>query len=321
MLKYIIRRLMITIPTLLGISMLIFLIINLAPGNPLSNLVDPRIDPRDMERMLDELRLNDPLPLRYVTWLKETVQGNLGYSARFKRPVTDLIKTRIGPTLLLTMTSMLLSFLIAIPVGVLSATRQYSKLDYLSSVLAIAGVLIPVFFLGVVVIKVFSLDLGWFPVGGMLTAGKRHIDQLSYYRDVLWHMTLPMLVLSAAGVATFMRFTRSSMLEVIRQDYIRTARAKGLSEKVVIYKHALRNALIPVVTMLGLSFPLLFSGTVITETVFTWPGMGTLNLMAVENRDYPLLMGINLFLAMLVLLGNLFADILYSLVDPRIRYD
>ncbi len=319
--QYILRRLLQLIPTLLGITFLVFIIITAAPGNPLSNLVDPSISPADLARRTEQLGLNNPWYVQYFTWFKETASGNLGYSIRYKRPVVDLIQTRIWPTFLLSFTSLFLSFIIAVPIGVLSATRQYSKIDYLFTVFAMTGLSIPVFFFGIAMIKLFAFDIRLFPVGGMVTAGLRHANWLQYAQDVGKHLVLPLVVLSLVGIASYTRYTRSCMLEVIRQDYVRTARAKGLTERVVIYKHALRNALIPVITILGLSLPAIFSGAILTETVFVWPGMGLLNVEAVSTRDYPLLMGINLFLAILVLLGNLLADLLYAVVDPRIRYD
>jgi peptide/nickel transport system permease protein len=319
--QYILRRLLHLIPTLLGITILVFLIITAAPGNPLSGLVDPNISAADIARRMEQLGLNNPWHVQYFTWLKETVSGNLGYSIRYKQPVSELIQVRLWPTFLLSFTSLLLSFLIAVPIGVLSATRQYSKTDYFFTIFAMTGLSIPVFFFGIAMIKLFAFDFRLFPIGGMMTAGLRHANWLEYARDVGKHLVLPLTVLSMAGIASYTRYTRSCMLEVIRQDYVRTARAKGLSERVVIYKHALRNALIPVITILGLSLPAVFSGAILTETVFVWPGMGLLNVEAVSTRDYPLLMGINLFLAILVLLGNLLADILYAVVDPRIRYD
>ncbi len=319
---YLLRRLLQMLPTLLGTTFIIFIIINAAPGNPMSTLVDPNISAEAIERRLESLGLDRPLMERYGIWLREAVQGNLGFSSRYRgRAVTDVIQTRLAPTLLLTFSSIFLGFILAVPIGVISATRQYSRLDYTVVIAAIAGVSIPVFFLGIVLIWLFSLQLGWLPVGGMMRAGARHASWFAYASDVGRHLVLPLITLTAAGTARFVRFTRSSMLEVVRQDYVRTARAKGLSERVVIYRHALRNALLPVVTILGLSLPFLFSGAVITEAVFAWPGMGTLIIEAVSTRDYALLMGTNLFLAVLVILGNMLADIMYALVDPRIRYD
>lgn len=319
--QYLLRRLLQVIPTLLGTSFIVFVIINAAPGNPMSHLIDPRIDRATLEAREKRLGLDKPLTHRFVIWLSETARGNLGFSTRYRRAVVDLIGARIGPTLLLTFSALIISFIIAVPIGVYSATHQYSRTDYFFLVLTMAAVSIPVFFLGVAMIKLLAFDLRLFPIGGMVTAGMRHEHWLAYALDVGRHLVLPLFVLSCAEVAMFVRYTRSSMLEVVKQDYVRTARAKGLSERVVIYKHALRNALIPVITVLGLSLPFLFSGAILTEAVFSWPGLGTLNLEAVSTRDYPLLMGINLFLAVIVILGNLMADLLYAAADPRIRYD
>ncbi len=320
--QYILRRLLQMIPTLLGTTFIVFIIINMAPGSPLSHMVDPTISGEALERRREQLGLDRPILQRYGLWIAEAVQGNLGYSTRYRgRLVTDLIQSRLAATITLTFSSILVSFILAVPIGVISATRQYSTLDYTVVVSAIAGVSVPVFFLGIVLIWAFGFQLGWFPVGGMATAGVSHPTFMAYISDVARHLVLPLVTLTAASTARFVRFTRSSMLEVIRQDYVRTARAKGLSEQVVIYRHALRNALLPVVTILGLSLPFLFSGAIITEAVFAWPGMGTLLIESVSQRDYGLLMGINLFLAILVIFGNLLADVFYTVVDPRIRYD
>ncbi len=319
--QYILRRILQIIPTLIGITFLVFLIINAAPGNPLSHLIDPTISPEAIDLRLEQLGLDQPVHMRYITWVGELLDGNLGYSTRFKRSVVDLIQVRLWPTFLLSFSAIIISFIVAVPIGILSATKQYSKTDYIATVFSMIGLSIPVFFLGIVLIKFLAFEIRLFPIGGMVTVGARHPDLFTYLLDVGRHLVLPLVVLSSAGTASFVRYTRSSMLEVVRQDYIRTARAKGLSEKVVIYKHALRNALIPIITILGLSLPAIFSGAILTEAVFVWPGMGSLNVDAVTFRDYPLLMGINLFLAVLVLLGNLLADIFYAVADPRIRYD
>jgi len=320
--QYLLKRLLQVIPTVLGTTIIVFILINAAPGDPLSGLIDPTISGEDLANRREQLGLNRPIHMRYLTWIGELVlEGNLGYSTRYRRSVGEMIATRVGPTLLLTLPAMLLSLLVAVPIGVYSATKQYSKLDFFFIVMAVLGVSIPVFFLGVVMIKIVSFDLRLLPVGNMVTAGLYHESWFHYAKDVLRHLILPLSVLCCAQTATFVRYTRSSMLEVIRQDYVRTARAKGLSERVVIYKHALRNGIIPVITVLGLSLPFLFSGAVITETVFSWPGMGTLTILAVESRDYPLLMGITLVIAFMVILGNLLADIFYAVADPRIRFD
>lgn len=320
--QYLIRRLLQMIPTLIGTTFIVFVIINLAPGNPMTHMVDPTISGAAVERRKEQLGLDRPLLQRYGSWLAEAAQGNLGYSSRYRgREVTAIIQSRLAATIILTFSSILVSFILAVPIGVISSTRQYSTLDYSVVVSAIAGVSIPVFFLGIVLIWAFGFQLGWFPVGGMASAGVRHPTFWAYAADVGRHLFLPLITLTCASTARFVRFTRSSMLEVIKQDYVRTARAKGLPEQIVIYRHALRNALLPVITILGLSLPFLFSGAIITEAVFAWPGIGTLLYESVTQRDYMLLMGINLFLAVLVIVGNLLADIFYSVVDPRIRYE
>jgi len=314
--QYIVRRLLQAIPIILGITVITFCIIHATPGNPFAHLVDPNISPDAIQQKLEQFGLNKPLPVQYYDWLKEMGRGNMGFSIRFQRPVLEMILERMPATLALTLSALIFALIFAIPIGIISATRQYSVLDYSVTVFAFMGISVPVFFAALIGIYMFSLRLDIFPTGGMVTAGEPFA-----WGDFAHHLILPMIVLGLLQLASFMRYTRSSMLEVIRQDYIRTARAKGLAERVVIYKHALRNALIPVITMLGLSLPSLFSGAVVTETVFCWPGMGKMMVNAVWTRDYPLLMGLNLFMAVLTLFGNLLADVSYALVDPRIRYD
>ena len=255
---YLARRLLQVIPTLVGISFLVFLIIN-ASGSSLSYLIGPHMTWEQIEAREKQLGLDRPLLQRYLTWLSETARGNLGYSIRYSgRSVADLIRARLGPTLLLTFTALSLSFLVAVPIGVYSATHQYSRGDYLVTFLTMAAVSVPVFFLGIAAVKLFAFDLGWFPVGGMTDIGREHGSRLGYLLDLAHHLVLPVSVLACAETARFVRFIRSSMLEVLGQDYIRTARAKGLAQRVVIYRHALRNALIPVITILGLSLPCSF---------------------------------------------------------------
>lgn len=314
--KYVFRRLLQTIPILFGVSMIIFIIIHSAPGDPYSYLLPPRADPTFKARMRAELGLDKPLPVQYLSWLKETASGNLGYSIRQARPVAEMIRARLGPTFLLTGTAFVIGFAVAIPLGVLSATRQYSKFDYIASTVAFIGISLPSFFTALLAIYLFSVILKWTPVSGMYTPG----TDFSIWNR-LHHLVLPALTLATREVAVYTRFTRSSMLEVLRMDYVRTARSKGMAERVVVYKHALRNSLIPIITLIGFTLPGLFSGAIIFETLFTWPGMGLLSLEAVTYRDYPVLMTTNLFFALLVILGNLMADILYAVVDPRIRYN
>lgn len=284
------------------------------PGNPVDMMIDTTITGAELEKKKEQLGLNDPLPVQYVNWLKEVLTGNLGYSMTKRAPVSELIIERVPATMLLMGLSLILSLLIAIPTGVLSATKQYSAGDYILTFLTLAGVSIPTFFLGLSFIYLFAVKLGIFPTGMMGTPGSE-----PSFLDTAKHLILPMSVLGLHGAAVYTRYMRSSMLEIIKQDYIRTARAKGSKEKKVIFVHALRNGLIPIVTLVGLSVPTLFSGAVITEQVFSWPGVGKLMVDSVFSRDYPVLMALILITAFLVVLGNLLADILYSLVDPKVK--
>jgi peptide/nickel transport system permease protein len=243
------------------------------------------------------------------------LQGNLGFSTQDRQPVADKIVARVGPTLRLMVAVQLISLLVAVPVGVLSALRQYSVLDYLVSVLGFAAVSIPSFFLALAGIFVFGLHLGWLPTSGMRTVGEE-----ASFVDFVQHLTLPAFVLGLTNAAPLIRYVRSSMLEVIRQPYVDVARAKGLSERAVVYGHAARNALIPLITVITLGLPGLIGGAVIIETIFAWPGMGQLAIAAVRARDYPTIMALNLITASLILLSNLLADVLYAAVDPRIKY-
>ncbi|MGE5674413.1 MAG: ABC transporter permease [Mycobacterium leprae] len=315
MLQYLVKRILIALPVILGVTIISYLIISLAPGDAVSLMVDPNMSAADKAQIRQELGLNDPIPVRYAKWLEQTAQGNLGFSYTNGQPVAKRIGERLGPTLTLTLTALVLAYLVAIPVGVISATRQYSWIDYGSSVAALVGVSIPAFFLGIGLIFVFSLRLNILPVSGMQTLGGS-----DSFVDLVKHLILPALVLSAGTMGSVTRYTRSAMLDVVRQDFVRTAKAKGLNERVVIYKHILRNALLPIITLLGLQIPGLLGGAVITEQVFSWPGMGQLAIQAISARDYPVLMGLNLLTASLVVVGGLVADGLYSAADPRIRY-
>lgn len=314
--QYIIRRLIQIIPIVIGITIVTFFLIKMCPGNPLKvMLFNPDIKPEERARLERLYGLDQPIHIQYFKWLIRLLQGDLGWSLYTSRPVTKHILERIGPTALLAGITLFLSFLIAIPFGILSATKQYSLLDYSSTVIIFFGMSLPIFFLGLVVIYIFAVRFGILPTSGMKTLG----IPFSIW-DRIKHLILPVSVLTFYQIAPVVRYVRSSMLEVIREDYVRTARAKGISERGVIYKHALRNALIPIVTIFGLSIPFIFNGAFITETIFAWPGMGRLAVGAVFQRDYPILMGTTLITAILVLLGNLIADILYAVVDPRIRY-
>ena len=317
--QYLLRRLVISVPVLLGITMATYAIISFAPGDPVTALISPEaaasLGPGWVEQQKEALGLNKPIPVRYALWVKELARGNLGFSYKDRQPIGPKVVERLLPTLKLMGTALLIGLLIAVPLGVLSAIKQYSFIDYLSTVAGFAAISIPSFFLGLAAIYVLSLKLGWLPSGGMATVG-----QPGSFGDSLKHLILPALVLGLAEAAPLIRYTRSGMLEVIRQDYVNTARAKGLSERTVIYRHALRNALIPLVTVVALNLPRLLGGTVIIEAIFAWPGMGTLAITAVQSRDYPVIMAINLIAGVMILLSNLLADVVYAVIDPRIKY-
>jgi peptide/nickel transport system permease protein len=317
--QYILRRVLISVPILLGVSIISFLFIHLAPGDPVEALIDPvmRADlgPEWVAQRKAELGLNQPLPVRYGIWLGQLVEGNMGFSLVSRQPVGSQIQERIGPTLLLMGTSLLVAIVIGVPLGVLSAVRQYSLLDYIATIAGFVAISTPSFFLGLGLIYLVSVNLRLLPTSGMFTLGTE-----PSVTDLLAHLILPVTVLGLGQTPQILRYTRSSVLDVLRQEYVTTARAKGLSELVVMVHHLLRNALIPLVTVIGLSLPNLLGGAVITEQIFQWPGMGWLAVRAVNGRDYPLLMGVILVTATLVLVSNLLADVLYAYADPRIRY-
>ena len=319
---YITRRLLLMIPVLIGISMIIFLLINMAPGDPYSRLIEtnPEMTAADYQRMLDAIGYNDPIYLKYVKWVKQVITGNLGFSIADNQPIGQMLVRRMQNTLTLAIPALIISTIISVPLGVFSAVKQYSILDTFLTLIALLGISIPAFYLALLLIKVLAFDLGLFPIQGMMKIESNY-QGIELLMDQVWHAFLPLTVLSVLQIASRMRYTRASMLEIINQDYIRTARSKGLSERAVIYKHALRNALIPVVTVLSISLGSLLSGAVLTENVFMWPGMGRLVYTAITNRDYPVVMAGTMVLAVMMLMANLLADITYAFVDPRIRYD
>ncbi|MDB4896536.1 MAG: appB [Firmicutes bacterium] len=317
MFQYLIRRLLIALPVLLGITLINFYIVNLAPGDAVDLMVNPGLTKVDLALKREQLGLNEPLHVRYVHWLGNVVKGDLGNSFADQRPVSQRIGERVGPTLALALTSLILAYLIAIPIGVISATKQYSWVDYGSTVLGLVGISVPSFFLALGAIYFFSLKLNWLPTGGMITIGGAGSGTLS---DHLLHLIMPAVVLGLNSAGSVMRYTRSSMLDVLRQDYMRTARSKGLAERLVILKHGLRNAAIPIVTILSFQMTGILGGAIITEQIFQWPGMGRLVLEAISQRDYPVIMGINLLTAVMVVVFNLLTDAVYAVVDPRISY-
>ncbi|HSM88944.1 MAG TPA: ABC transporter permease, partial [Desulfobacterales bacterium] len=303
-------------PVLLIITFATFFLMQLLPGGPLAAYENnPEISQKDIERLRHEMGLDRPIPLQYWAWLKNFVQGDWGYSFTTKRPVLTEIWDRLPNTLYLTGISLIVALIIAIPAGIISATRQYSVFDHITTTLAYIGRSMPVFYSGLLLIIIFSIWLRWLPSGGMQTLGTRFS-----LVDSLRHLFLPVLSLSTLIAAKYVRFLRTSMLEVIHLDYIRTAAAKGLSERVIIFKHAFRNAAIPLVTVVAIDLPVLFAGALFTETIYSWPGMGRLFVDAATRFDYSVVMGIVAAIAFLVVMSNLLADVVYAILDPRITY-
>ena len=315
---YILRRLWTSIPVLFLITFITFLMINAAPGDPIDFMVDPEMggSAANREALREALGLDKPLMVRYLIWLKEIAQGHLGYSGMTSMPVARVLSSRILPTVLLMTTAMAFSLLVGIPLGVIAALRQYTWVDNLITIFAFTWISIPGFFAALAALYVFALKLDIFPTFGMTTL----TGSPNPLMDVLWHLVLPASVLGLEHLAAYVRYTRSSMLEVIRQDYVTTARAKGLPQRLVIMRHAFRTALLPILTIIGLQLPSLFGGAVLIETIFSWPGMGSLSVEAVSIRDYPTIMAFNLITALLVMGSNLITDISYHLADPRVRY-
>lgn len=314
MLKYIIKRILIAIPVLIGITVIDFLIMTMV-GSPLELLQGPRVSEAAIETKRIALGLNKPVYVQYWIWLTNLLQGNMGYSMKSFQPVSQMIKTYIGPTLLLMSVSLFVSILIAVPAGIYSAVHKYTPQDYTVVTLSFLGSSVPSFFLALVLIYLFTVRLGWLPSSGMYTLGAQKSAI-----DVLRHMIMPVIVLATSMAGTNIRYIRSAMLEILRMDYLRTARAKGIGRFLVINKHALRNALIPVITVFGMHIPILFGGAIIIEQVFSWPGLGMMTMSAIISRDYPVIMGVCLMSAIVVLVANLLTDIIYALVDPTITY-
>ena len=320
MLTFTLHRTAQAIIILVVVTFLSFLIMNLAPGNALRTFIDPRIPPSDIAAAERALGLNQPLPLQYLRWMSELTQGNLGYSLRTGNAVGTLILSRLGPTITLMGAAFLVMTLLAILLGVISAARPYSFLDYFVTTFAFAGISIPSFFFALSLIYLFAVHLGWLPTSGLQTY-QRTLSGWAALLDRAHHLVLPVAVLTFTGAAELVRHVRSAVSEALRQDYIRTARSKGMRDGAVLIRHALRNSWLPIITLLGVALPRFFSGSVVIEVIFAWPGMGRLLVESVFARDYPVAMGINLFAAILVLLGSFVADLLYGVVDPRVRYE
>ncbi|OYD08386.1 ABC transporter permease [Paludifilum halophilum] len=320
MYQYILRRVLIFIPMLFLISVLLFTLVQLAPGDAFTGQLDPNQDARYYEEMRERFGLDKSPVEQYLMWGKNFLQGELGISFRHKLPVSELIGDRIGNTIFLGICAYILTYTLAIPLGIFSAQRPYSKWDYTLTGAAFVGISMPSFFAGLLLIFLFSFTLDWFPFSGTVTAGAG-LGGMEAFIDKLHHVILPAITLSIINIAQYTRFTRSSVLAAKQQDFVRTAYAKGVPASVVLRKHVLRNALLPLVTLFGLDMGILLSGAVITETIFSWPGIGQLLVEAIINRDYPIMMAVTMLASFFVLLGNLVADILYAVVDPRIRYE
>ena len=303
--KYVIKRLLMLIPVILGVSFLVFFIMSMSPGDPARTILGESAPQESVNALREELGLNDPVIVQYVNYMKDLLHGDLGESYKSGRPVFGEIVSRFPATLKLAFWGMIFAVVLSIPIGIISATKQYSLMDSISMVFALLGVATPNFWLGLMLIIGFSLNLRWFPSGGM-EAGWRSL-------------VLPVITLGTGCMANITRTTRSSMLEVIRQDYIRTAKAKGVSRNKVINKHALKNALIPVVTVIGLQFGSLLGGAVLTEAVFSWPGVGTFLVNSIKAKDTPAVLGCVIVFSICFSIVNLCVDLLYAYIDPRIK--
>ncbi|HEV8532804.1 MAG TPA: ABC transporter permease [Methylomirabilota bacterium] len=313
---YIARRLLLLVPVLLGVSIVVFMVLHLSPGDPAEIMLGSQATQEDLARLRRELGLTEPLHVQYFRWMSHVLRGDLGRSLWMKRPVLDEVLHRFQATLVLTGSGLLLSTLGGIALGVASAVRPHSLLDRMSAVTSLFGASMPVFWLGIVLMVVFSLWLGWLPASGMWAPyGGGDL------RDLAAHLVLPALTLAAASMTIIARLTRSTMLDVLGQDYIRTARAKGLIEGRVVFRHGLKNALIPIVTVVGVQAGYLLGGAVLTETVFAWPGVGLLMVQGILARDFPIVQGCVLVIALTFVLINLAVDLLYVYLDPRIHYE
>ena len=314
--RYLARRLLLLVPVLAGVSVIIFMVLHLSPGDPVEIMLGSQATQEDRTRLRADLGLDQPLHVQYARWLGHLARGDLGRSLWMKRPVLGEVVLRFQATLILTATALVLSTTAGIALGVASATRPNSLLDRVSAMASLFGASMPSFWLGIVLMVVFALRLGWLPASGMYAPyGGGDL------RDLLAHLLLPAVTLAAASVTIIARLTRAAMLETLGQDYIRTARAKGVRERAVVLRHGLQNALIPIVTVIGVQAGYLLGGAVLTETVFAWPGVGTLMVQGILARDFPLVQGCVLVVALSFVVINLAVDLLYAWFDPRIRYE
>lgn len=315
---YILQRLLTAIPLVIGICFLSFLIMHLAPGDPTLMYMDPSVSTQDLQQVRENLGLDEPLLIQFFYWFKQLLHGNLGYSYVNGQPVVDAILSRLPATLILSVSSLILILLITFPLGLICGYKKDTWIDDSITIFSFLGLSIPTFWLGLMFILIFSIQLNLFPTSGFLDPILQDASILQKGINILYHMMLPLLTIIIGGIAGLIRYNRFSMIKILAQDFITAARARGISEKRILFKHALKNALLPIITILGLDLPSLISGSFIIEYIFSWPGMGQLGVQAVFQRDYPILMATILFSSVLIILGNLFADLLYSYADPRI---
>nr|WP_288867651.1 ABC transporter permease [uncultured Blautia sp.] len=308
------KRILQSIPTLLIVVTVTFILTRMIPGNPARSLLGPQASPDAIEELEEEMGLNKSKGEQYVDYMFNVLKGDFGKSYVYNKSVTSLIAERIPNTLVITLTSLVIALIIGLAIGVFSALHQYSILDYVFMILALVGVSMPIFWLGMMLVMTFSVNLGWFPALGMG-------DMSQGLGNFISHMILPCFCLATIPTATFARITRSSMLEVVNNDSIKSLRARGIKESVVIWKHALKNALPPIVTVLGLQLAQAFTGAILTESIFSWPGMGTMIVSAIDNRDYQLIQGTVLFIAVVFVVVNLLVDVVYMLINPRVSYE
>ena len=331
---YIIKRLLQLIPVILGVTIIAFSLIQLAPGDPARTMLGQHATEKELNEIREKYGLDQPVYIQYGIWLNGVLHGDLGRSILTKELVVNEISERFPNTIELAISAMIFAIIIGGIAGIISASKQYSITDYTVMGIALFGISMPVFWLGIMLMLIFGVILGWLPIGGRIDlfipfqriTGFMVFDSIitgnfQALISVLKHLILPSIALGTIPMAIIARVTRSSMLEVLRQDFIRTERAKGLTERVVIYKHAVRNAMVPVVTVIGLNFGLLLAGAILTETVFSWPGLGRLVVNSVYERDYPLVVGCILIFAIVFVVVNLITDILYTYIDPRIKYE
>ena len=312
--KYVAKKILLALPVLLGITLIDYLIMCLA-GSPLDMMISPRATQEAVAMKAQQLGLDQPVLVQYLSWLGQLFQGNLGYSYKTYQPVAEMIGSQMAPTLLLMGVSLVLGLLIAVPAGIYSAIHRYQKRDFAVVTASFFGSSIPGFFLALILIYVFNVRLGWVPSSGMFTPGTG-----GDFWDVVRHLIMPAVVLAVSVAGSNIRYIRSAMLEILEMDYLRTAKAKGIGRFLVINKHALRNALLPIVTVIGMQIHTLFGGAVIIEQIFSWPGLGLVTMNAITGRDYPVIMGVCLLSAVVVQVSNLLTDIVYALVDPTIKY-